>query len=65
MILNFVALFFIVDLDDEVVTWQNYQDIIEWLQLEGEDAELESPYDVWLYCQILKGNINKDKGVFK
>ena len=65
MILDFVALYFIIELDDEMVTHKDYQDIEEWLR--GNDTIIdeenlkttESPYDVWLY-NVAIGN---DKGL--
>eukprot|EP01084_Bolivina_argentea_P072664 131933_1 len=64
MILNFVALYFIIELDDEVVTWQNYEDIEDWIKgvddkrdrhystaEQGFDVDVksEAPYETWLY----------------
>mmetsp|Transcript_9436 Transcript_9436/g.14457 ORF Transcript_9436/g.14457 Transcript_9436/m.14457 type:complete len:394 (-) Transcript_9436:128-1309(-) len=69
MILNFVALYFIIDLDDEMVNFANFQDIQSWLIGDDDDAmdeeqgggvaSIDSPYDQWVY-NVAVGN---DKGL--
>ena len=64
MILDFVALYFIIELDDEMVTFNDFQDIEQWLKGNDNDDDEEaiknhgfgdSPYEVWLY-NVAVGN---------
>ena len=69
MILDFVALYFIIELDDEMVTFTDFKDIEQWLSGNDNDDDDEeannkdilgdSPYEVWLY-NVAVGN---DKGL--